>query len=77
MPKYKVIALSVGTRNGVRDAGDIVTEHDFVDGHAKIQCEKGFLEEIIEAEKAEKVEATKEAAKPAVKKPAKKASAKK
>lgn len=53
MAKYKVIALSVGTKHGVKNAGDVVTENDFPQGHVPKLIEGKFLELVKEKKKAE------------------------
>lgn len=51
MAKYKVIALSVGTMNGVKSAGDVVSDTDFPKGHAELLVEKDFLKKLDEKKK--------------------------
>lgn len=53
MPKYKVIALSVGTKHGVKNAGDVVTENDFPAGHVQKMVDGEFITEIKEEKKSD------------------------
>jgi len=59
MPKYKVIALSVGTKHGVKHAGDFVTEADFPAGHVSKMVDGEFIEEIKESKKNDSKKDTK------------------
>lgn len=60
MKKYKVIALSVTAKRGVKDSGDIVTQENFTTPVEEL-VKQGFLEEYNETkeearEAAEKAE---------------------
>lgn len=49
--EYKVIALSVSTKKGLKRAGDTVTENDFPKGHLQIKVDGGFIEAVKGKEK--------------------------